>query len=152
MTIRPAAIVLADGTLFEGEAIGADAPDGVATGEFVFNTVLSGYQEVISDPSYAGQVITFTSTHIVNYGVTRDDEESPVVRCSGVVVRDLARRVSASWLLVLTGLLSLGFVFRGTASFSRLALLIWALLSWLPFLLLHAVSFAPLPPRHNRVV
>ena len=94
MTIRPAAIVLADGTLFEGEAIGADAPDGVATGEFVFNTVLSGYQEVISDPSYAGQVITFTSTHIGNYGVTRDDEESPVVRCSGVVVRDLARRVS----------------------------------------------------------
>lgn len=50
MSIRDAAIVLSDGTVFEGEAIGAEAPDGVTTGEFVFNTVLSGYQEVISDP------------------------------------------------------------------------------------------------------
>jgi carbamoyl-phosphate synthase small subunit len=96
MTIRDAAIVLADGALFEGEAIGADAADGVTTGEFVFNTVLSGYQEVISDPSYAGQVITFTYPHIGNYGVNSHDDESAAPQCAGVVVRDLARRHS-SW-------------------------------------------------------
>jgi carbamoyl-phosphate synthase small subunit len=94
MSITEAAIVLADGTLFEGEAIGAPAPDGVATGEFVFNTVLSGYQEVISDPSYAGQVITFTYPHIGNYGVNSQDDESERPRCAGVVIRDLARRHS----------------------------------------------------------
>lgn len=93
-SIREAAIVLADGTTFEGEAIGADPPGGVATGEFVFNTVLSGYQEVISDPSYAGQVITFTYPHIGNYGVNPDDDESARPHCAGVVVRDLARRHS----------------------------------------------------------
>jgi len=96
MTIREATIVLSDGTVFEGEAIGADAPDGVTTGEFVFNTVLSGYQEVISDPSYAGQIITFTYPHIGNYGVNDHDDESLRPRCAGVVVRDLARRHS-SW-------------------------------------------------------
>ncbi len=96
MTIRAAAIVLSDGTVFEGEAIGAEAPEGVTTGEFVFNTVLSGYQEVISDPSYAGQIITFTSPHIGNYGVNDHDDESPRPRCAGVVIRDLARRHS-SW-------------------------------------------------------
>ena len=53
-----AALVLADGEVFEGEAIGAVSPDGVATGEVVFNTVLSGYQEVITDPSYAGQILS----------------------------------------------------------------------------------------------
>ena len=94
MTIRDAAIVLADGTVFEGEAIGADAPGGVTTGEFVFNTVLSGYQEVISDPSYAAQIITFTYPHIGNYGVNAIDDESDRPRCEGVVVRDLARRHS----------------------------------------------------------
>ena len=92
--ITEAAIVLADGTVFEGEAIGA--PAEVRTGEFVFNTVLSGYQEVISDPSYAGQVITFTYPHIGNYGVNATDDEAAMVHCSGVVVRDLARRHS-SW-------------------------------------------------------
>ncbi len=96
MSIRDAAIVLADGTLFEGEAIGADAPGGITTGEFVFNTVLSGYQEVISDPSYAGQIITFTYPHIGNYGVNDHDDESTRPRCAGVVIRDLARRHS-SW-------------------------------------------------------
>ena len=93
-SITPAAIVLADGTTFEGEAIGADVPGGVSTGEFVFNTVLSGYQEVISDPSYAGQVVTFTYPHIGNYGVNAHDDESDRPRCAGVVVRDLARRHS----------------------------------------------------------
>jgi len=94
MNIDEAAIVLADGTLFEGEAIGARPDDGVTSGEFVFNTVMSGYQEVISDPSYAGQVITFTYPHIGNYGVNAADDESIRPRCSGVVIRELARRHS----------------------------------------------------------
>jgi carbamoyl-phosphate synthase small subunit len=66
----------------------------VTSGEFVFNTVLSGYQEVISDPSYAGQIITFTYPHIGNYGVNDHDDESLRPRCEGIVVRDLARRHS----------------------------------------------------------
>ena len=92
----PAVLVLADGTLFEGEAIGAAPPGGIASGEVVFNTALSGYQEIITDPSYAGQVITFTNPHIGNYGVNRADMESVRPHCRGVVVRDLARRRS-SW-------------------------------------------------------
>jgi len=95
--VRPAArLVLADGTVFEGEAVGARPAGGVATGEAVFNTVMSGYQEVITDPSYAGQVITFTYPHIGNYGVADADDESVRPYCRGVVVRDLARRPS-SW-------------------------------------------------------
>jgi carbamoyl-phosphate synthase small subunit len=91
---RPAALVLADGTTFEGEAMGWTPPGGVATGEAVFNTVLTGYQEVITDPSYAGQIITFTYPHIGNYGVVPDDDESRRPFCRGVIVRDLARRPS----------------------------------------------------------
>jgi carbamoyl-phosphate synthase small subunit len=94
MSVREGLLVLADGTTFEGELIGADAPGGVATGEVVFNTVLSGYQEVLSDPSYAGQIITFTYPHIGNYGVNPDDDESRRPSARGVVVRDLARRRS----------------------------------------------------------
>ncbi|MHB1924353.1 MAG: carbamoyl-phosphate synthase domain-containing protein, partial [Acidimicrobiales bacterium] len=63
---EPARLVLADGAVFEGEMAGARPPGGVATGELVFNTVMSGYQEVITDPSYAGQVIAFTYPHIGN--------------------------------------------------------------------------------------
>ena len=92
--IREAHLVLADGTTFEGEAIGAEVP--VATGEIVFNTVLTGYQEVITDPSYAGQAITFTYPHIGNYGTTAFDDEAAKPACRGVIVRDLARRRS-SW-------------------------------------------------------
>jgi carbamoyl-phosphate synthase small subunit len=91
---RDAALVLADGTVFEGEAIGAESARGVATGEVVFNTVLTGYQEVITDPSYAGQIITFTYPHIGNYGATEADRESSRTFCRGVVVRELARRRS----------------------------------------------------------
>ncbi|MEA2703100.1 MAG: carbamoyl-phosphate synthase small subunit, partial [Actinomycetota bacterium] len=89
---REALLVLADGTVFEGEAVGATA--AVATGEVVFNTVLSGYQEVLTDPSYAGQVIAFTYPHIGNYGVTPLDAESRRPFCRGIVVRDLTRRPS----------------------------------------------------------
>ena len=89
-----ALLVLADGTTFEGESFGARPPGGVTTGEAVFNTVMSGYQEVITDPSYAGQVIAFTYPHIGNYGVTPDDDESARPFCRGIIVRDLARRPS----------------------------------------------------------
>jgi carbamoyl-phosphate synthase small subunit len=92
--IRASLLVLADGTTFEGEAIGAEPPDGISAGEVVFNTVLTGYQEVITDPSYAGQIITFTYPHIGNYGVTDDDRESRKPFCRGVIVRELARRRS----------------------------------------------------------
>ena len=94
MTTREAALVLQDGTVFEGEAIGAEAPDGVSTGEVVFNTVMTGYQEVITDPSYAGQIITFTYPHIGNYGVNSQDPESRGTFCRGIVIRDPARRAS----------------------------------------------------------
>jgi len=96
MNPESAAIVLADGTVFEGEAFGARPTGGVTTGEFVFNTVLSGYQEVISDPSYAGQIITFTAPHIGNYGTNSHDDESAKPRCEGIVIRELSRRAS-SW-------------------------------------------------------
>jgi carbamoyl-phosphate synthase small subunit len=92
--IAEALLVLADGTTFEGEAIGAEPEGGVATGEVVFNTVLTGYQEVISDPSYAGQIITFTYPHIGNYGATAADDESRRPFARGVIVRELARRRS----------------------------------------------------------
>ncbi len=94
MTIQEAALVLADGSVFEGEAIGAVSASGVSSGEVVFNTVMSGYQEVLTDPSYAGQIITFTTPHIGNYGSSAADFESRRLFCRGVVVRDLARRES----------------------------------------------------------
>lgn len=90
--IREGALVLADGSVFEGELIGAE--HAVASGEVVFNTALSGYQEIITDPSYAGQLITFTYPHIGNYGVNADDDESRGVFCRGVIIRELARRHS----------------------------------------------------------
>ncbi len=100
-----ALLVLADGTTFEGEAMGAlgagrpvtgERPGRPATGELVFNTAMTGYQEVLTDPSYAGQVVAFTYPHIGNYGTSSEDDESPRPRCRGVVVRELARRPS-SW-------------------------------------------------------
>ena len=89
-------LVLEDGSVFEGEAIGHIPENGIAAGEVVFNTALTGYQEVITDPSYAGQIITFTTTHIGNYGVTAVDAESRGTFARGVIVRDMARRRS-SW-------------------------------------------------------
>ena len=84
----------ADGAVFAGEAAGAAHP--IATGELVFNTAMSGYQEVISDPSYAGQVVAFTNTHIGNYGTNADDDEATQPFCRGVVVRDLTV-VPSNW-------------------------------------------------------
>ncbi|MGA0862880.1 MAG: glutamine-hydrolyzing carbamoyl-phosphate synthase small subunit [Ilumatobacteraceae bacterium] len=88
------ALVLEDGSIFEGEAVGAVPAGGIASGEVVFNTTMTGYQEVITDPSYAGQIITFTSTHIGNYGTTSADAESRGSFARGVVVREMARRRS----------------------------------------------------------
>jgi carbamoyl-phosphate synthase small subunit len=89
-------LVLADGTTFEGSAAGYLPPLGVTTGEFVFNTSTSGYQEVITDPSYAGQIIAFTYPHIGNYGVTPLDDEAERPWCRGVVVRDLSE-LPSNW-------------------------------------------------------
>jgi carbamoyl-phosphate synthase small subunit len=94
--IGDALLVLADGTTFEGEAVGHVPEDGVATGEVVFNTALSGYQEILTDPSYAGQMITFTYPHIGNYGVNVDDVESADTQVSGFVVREVSTTAS-SW-------------------------------------------------------
>jgi len=94
---RHGALVLADGSVFEGELIGSELPaasSGIASGEVVFNTVMSGYQEVITDPSYAGQIITFTYPHIGNYGTNDFDRESARPFCRGVIVREMARRPS----------------------------------------------------------
>ena len=70
---KPALLALADGSLFRGESIGAD---GSTTGEVVFNTSITGYQEILTDPSYAGQIITFTFPHVGNVGANPEDLES----------------------------------------------------------------------------
>ena len=93
-SVMASALVLADGSVFEGEHIGAYPTGTPPSGEVVFNTALTGYQEVLTDPSYAGQVITFTYPHIGNYGTAPADAESRGVFARGVVIRDLARRHS----------------------------------------------------------
>ena len=98
MQIKPALLVMNDGSVFEGEAIGAGSSEisepVISKGEVVFHTGLSGYQEIITDPSYAGQIITFTTPHIGNYGTTNLDNEASKVFARGVIVRELARRRS----------------------------------------------------------
>lgn len=92
--LRQAALVLADGTMFEGQLIGAVPANGTVSGEVVFNTSLTGYQEILTDPSYAGQIISFTYPHIGNYGTNPTDDQSRATFARGVIVRDLARRPS----------------------------------------------------------
>lgn len=94
LAITEAQLVLEDGSVFEGEAIGYMPESGIASGEVVFNTTMTGYQEVLTDPSYAGQIITFTTSHIGNYGVTNADNESRGSFARGVIVREMARRRS----------------------------------------------------------
>lgn len=92
MTGRDAAmLVTADGEIFHGRSVGAE---GVTTGEAVFNTSMTGYQEILTDPSYAGQVVVMTSPHVGNYGVARADDQSDAPQVSGFVVRSLSRRHS----------------------------------------------------------
>ena len=93
MTGPPALLALEDGTVFRGTGFGAE---GEAFGEAVFNTGMAGYQEVLSDPSYAGQIVAMTAPQQGNYGVNRDDAESARVQVSGFVVREASRRTS-SW-------------------------------------------------------
>jgi carbamoyl-phosphate synthase small subunit len=81
-----AALVLADGTVFSGRAIGAR---GCSAGEVVFNTAMTGYQEILTDPSYCRQIVTLTHPHIGNTGVNAEDDESSRVHAAGLVVRDL---------------------------------------------------------------
>lgn len=88
---RPAILVLADGTVFKGTSIGAE---GISSGEVVFNTALTGYQEILTDPSYARQIVTLTYPHIGNVGVNADDEESTEIWAAGLVIRDLPLLVS----------------------------------------------------------
>ena len=87
----PALLALADGTVFHGRSIGAI---GQASGEVVFNTAMSGYQEILTDPSYCQQVVTLTYPHIGNVGVNPEDVESKRIYASGLVIRDLPRRAS----------------------------------------------------------
>ena len=88
---NPAILVLADGTVFRGISIGAD---GASVGEVVFNTSMSGYQEILTDPSYCKQIVTLTCPHIGNVGVNTEDVESRQVFASGLVIRDLSQTVS----------------------------------------------------------
>jgi carbamoyl-phosphate synthase small subunit len=82
----PALLALADGSLFHGTAIGAQ---GQATGEVVFNTAMTGYQEILTDPSYAQQMVTLTYPHIGNTGTTGEDEEASKIWATGLIIRDL---------------------------------------------------------------
>lgn len=91
MTTERAQLITADGEVFNGVSVGVD---GVTTGEAVFNTSMTGYQEIITDPSYAGQVVVMTSPHIGNYGVADEDEQSARPAVSGFVLRSLSRRHS----------------------------------------------------------
>jgi len=90
---QAAILVLEDGTVFEGESVGAP---GLSVGEVVFNTAMTGYQEVLTDPSYARQMVTLTYPHIGNTGMTDQDDEASKVWSAGLIVRDVPRRPS-SW-------------------------------------------------------
>ncbi|MDH4016695.1 MAG: carbamoyl phosphate synthase small subunit, partial [Actinomycetota bacterium] len=90
---RPAALALADGTVYRGQAFGAET---VQEGEVVFNTSMTGYQEILTDPSYAGQIVTMTYTQIGNVGVNAQDEESLRPYLSGFVVKELFE-VHSNW-------------------------------------------------------
>ena len=88
---RSAYLLLEDGRLFPGESFGAS---GTTLGEVVFNTSMTGYQEVLTDPSYAGQIVVMTYPMIGNYGVNSEDPESGKVQVAGFVVRDLSTEFS----------------------------------------------------------
>jgi len=90
---KPAILALEDGTVFRGESIGID---GQAVGEVVFNTAITGYQEILTDPSYCQQIITLTYPHIGNVGTNSEDEESGNVWASGLIIRDLPN-IASNW-------------------------------------------------------
>ncbi|PKO62045.1 MAG: carbamoyl-phosphate synthase small subunit, partial [Betaproteobacteria bacterium HGW-Betaproteobacteria-17] len=88
---QPAILVLADGSVFRGLSIGAD---GITTGEVVFNTAMTGYQEILTDPSYSRQIVTLTYPHIGNTGINLEDVEAARIHAAGLVVRDVPRLYS----------------------------------------------------------
>ncbi|WGG05114.1 glutamine-hydrolyzing carbamoyl-phosphate synthase small subunit [Pseudomonas sp. GD03919] len=90
---KPAILALADGSIFRGDSIGAD---GQTIGEVVFNTAMTGYQEILTDPSYAQQIVTLTYPHIGNTGTTPEDAESNRVWAAGLIIRDLPL-ISSNW-------------------------------------------------------
>ncbi len=87
----PAILALADGTVFRGASVGADM---AGVGEVVFNTAMTGYQEILTDPSYRNQLVTLTYPHIGNVGINPEDAESSIVHASGLIIRDLPLRAS----------------------------------------------------------
>jgi len=93
VTVKKAILALADGTWFEGRALGAE---GETVGEVVFNTAMTGYQEVLTDPSYRGQIVTMTCPHIGNYGVTPEDIESRRIWAEGFVIKE-SSRLASNW-------------------------------------------------------
>jgi carbamoyl-phosphate synthase small subunit len=93
MTTWPCVLVLANGRVFHGRGFGAKVE---SIGEVVFNTSITGYQEIVSDPSYAGQIVVMTATQIGNVGVNGEDVEARKVVCAGLAVRE-ASPVTASW-------------------------------------------------------
>lgn len=93
MKPRTGMLATADGTVFRGRSVGAD---GIRTGEAVFNTSMSGYEEILTDPSYSGQVVVMTAPHIGNYGVTTLDRQSSGARVSGFVMRSMSR-TDSNW-------------------------------------------------------
>ena len=90
--ITSALLALEDGSLLRGRSIGSA---GQSVGEVVFNTAMTGYQEILTDPSYARQIVTLTYPHIGNTGVNSEDEESARIQCAGLIIRDLPRQVSS---------------------------------------------------------
>ncbi len=91
VTKSPAILLLADGTVFHGKAAGEK---GIATGEICFNTGMTGYQEIFTDPSYAGQLMVMASVHIGNYGIQEEESESSEIRIAGLICRNLSRTFS----------------------------------------------------------
>ena len=89
----PAVLALADGTIFRGTSVGAD---GQTIGEVVFNTAMTGYQEILTDPSYCRQIVTLTYPHIGNTGTNSEDMESSKIHASGLVIRD-SSLINSSW-------------------------------------------------------
>ena len=90
---KPAILALEDGTVFYGDSIGSD---GQTVGEVVFNTSMTGYQEILTDPSYSKQIVTLTYPHIGNVGTNPEDEEADSICASGLVIRDLPR-LASNW-------------------------------------------------------
>ncbi len=89
----PAVLALADGTIFRGTSVGAD---GQTIGEVVFNTAMTGYQEILTDPSYCRQIVTLTYPHIGNTGTNSEDMESDRIHASGLIIRD-SSLVNSNW-------------------------------------------------------